>query len=156
LGVDTSETTQIMHEENQLMFTIVVSFLILMALLLAVVGGLGLTSTMSINILERVREIGVLRAVGASNSSVRRIVLAEGIVMGLLSWFAGTLLSLPISGFMSDQLGLALIGIPLTRVYSITWAGLWLGVLLSIAVVAGLGPARNAVRLTIREVLAYE
>ena len=49
------------------MFTIVVAFLILMALLLAAVGGLGLTTTMSINILERVREIGVLRAIGASN-----------------------------------------------------------------------------------------
>jgi len=156
LAVNTSQTTQVMQQENRLMFTIVVSFLILMALLLAVVGGLGLTTTMSINILERVREIGVLRAVGASNGSVRQIVLAEGLIIGLLSWLVGTLLSIPISGLMSDQIGRALIGIPLTPKYSFLAAGLWFCVLQSIAVVASLGPARNAVRLTIREVLAYE
>ena len=63
------------------------------------------------------------------------------------------------AGFMAVlgvALGLALIGVPLTYEYSIVWVGVWLCVLMSIAVVASLGPARNAVRLTIREVLAYE
>ncbi len=157
-GIDVhgTETTQVMREENKLMFTIVVAFLILMALLLAAVGGLGLTTTMSINILERVREIGVLRAIGASNIAVRRIVLVEGIAMGILSWAIGTLLSWPISTFMSEQLGLALIKVPLSFQYSITAAILWFFVLQVVAVVASLGPARNAVRLTVREVLAYE
>jgi putative ABC transport system permease protein len=151
-----TETTQMMRSENKLMFTIIVAFLILMALLLAAVGGLGLTTTMSINILERVREIGVLRAIGASNVSVRQIVLVEGIIMGLLSWAIGTLLSWPISILMSKELGLALIGIPLSFHYSASAAVLWFFVLQAVAVVASLGPARNAVRLTVREVLAYE
>jgi len=151
-----TETTQVMRSENKLMFTIIVAFLILMALLLAAVGGLGLTTTMSINILERVREIGVLRAIGASNVSVRQIVLIEGIVIGLLSWAIGTGLSWPISVLMSEQLGLALIGVPLSFHYSASAAVLWFFVLQGVAVVASLGPARNAVRLTVREVLAYE
>jgi len=151
-----TETTQVMRSENKLMFTIIVAFLILMALLLAAVGGLGLTTTMSINILERVREIGVLRAIGASNVSVRQIVLIEGIIMGLLSWAIGTLLSWPISALMSEQLGLALIGVPLSFHYSASAAVLWFFVLQGVAVVASLGPARNASRLTVREVLAYE
>ena len=156
IGVTGTETTQMMREENKLMFTIIVAFLILMALLLAAVGGLGLTTTMSINILERVREIGVLRAIGASNLSVRQIVLIEGVVIGILSWTIGTLLSLPLSSFMSEQLGLALIDIPLVFQYSIGAVVLWFFVLQAVALVASLGPARNAVRLTIREVLAYE
>ena len=127
-----------------------------MALLLAAVGGLGLTTTMSINILERVREIGVLRAVGASNLAVRRIVLAEGLVIGLLSWAVGTLISLPVSAWMSEQVGLALIDVPLSFQYSIPAAIFWFFALIIVAVVASLGPARDAVRLTIREVLAYE
>jgi putative ABC transport system permease protein len=151
-----TSTTQMMQSENKLMFTIIVAFLILMALLLAAVGGLGLTTTMSINILERVREIGVLRAIGASNLSVRRIVLIEGIIMGILSWVIGMALSWPISTFMSDQLGLALIKVPLNFQYAIGAAVLWFFVLQGVAVVASLGPARNAVRMTIREVLAYE
>ena len=156
LEVSGTETSQILREENSLMFTIVVAFLILMALLLAAVGGLGLTTTMSINIMERVREIGVLRAVGASNAAVRQIVLIEGVFIGAVSWLLGTLLSLPISPFMSEQLGVALIKVPLTYHYSIVAAVLWFFVLQGVVVVSSLGPARDAVRLTIREVLAYE
>ncbi|HSR30427.1 MAG TPA: ABC transporter permease, partial [Anaerolineae bacterium] len=156
IAVSGTRTTQVMQSNNKLMFTIVVAFLVLMALLLAAVGGLGLTTTMSINILERVREIGVLRAIGASNVSVHRIVLIEGVIMGLLSWAVGMLLSWPISTFMSEQLGLALIDIPLIFHYSIGAAVAWFFVLQAVAVVASLGPARNAVRLTVREVLAYE
>jgi putative ABC transport system permease protein len=156
IGVSGTENTQVMREENELLFTIIVAFLILMALLLAAVGGLGLTTTMSINILERVREIGVLRAIGASNLSVRKVVLIEGVVIGVLSWTIGMLISLPVSSFMSEQLGIALINIPLLFQYSTGAAVLWFFVLQGVALVASLGPARNAVRLTIREVLAYE
>jgi len=154
--VTDSHTTEVIREENELMFVIIVAMLVLMALLLAAVGGLGLTTTMSINILERVREIGVLRAVGASNVAVHWIVLAEGMVIGLLSWIVGALLSYPISILMSRQLGLALINIPLNFHYSLLAAALWFFVLQAVAVVASLGPARGAVRLTVREVLAYE
>ena len=156
IGVSGTQNTQVMRDENKLMFTIIVAFLILMALLLAAVGGLGLTTTMSINILERVREIGVLRAIGASNLSVRQIVLTEGVVIGILSWTMGTLMSVPLSRFMSEQLGLALIDIPLVFQYSVGAAVLWFFVLQGVALASSLGPARNAVRLTIREVLAYE
>jgi putative ABC transport system permease protein len=155
-NVTGTETTQIIQSENRLLFTIVVAFLILMALLLAAVGGLGLTTTMSINMMERVREIGVLRAIGASNASVRQIVLAEGIAMATISWGIGAGLSLFLAPAFSRVLGLALIKIPLTYHYSASGAVIWFFVLLGIAVVASLGPARNAVRMTVREVLAYE
>jgi putative ABC transport system permease protein len=111
---------------------------------------------MSINILERIREIGVLRAVGASNLSVRQIVLAEGIVIGILSWLIGSAFSVPISAFLSEEVGLALLNVPLIYEYSLPAAVLWFFALMIIAVAASLGPARDAVRLTIREVLAYE
>ncbi len=154
--VGSTRTAQQINNQNELMFTIVVAVLILMALLLAAVGGLGLTTTMSINILERIREIGVLRAVGASNLSVRQIVLAEGIVIGILSWLIGSALSVPISAFLSEEVGLALLNVPLIYEYSLPAAVLWFFALMIIAVAASLGPARDAVRLTIREVLAYE
>ena len=155
-AVSDSRTAQQINAQNELMFTLVVAFLVLMALLLAAVGGLGLTTTMSINMLERIREIGVLRAVGASSPSVRQIILAEGLVIGALSWMIGAALSLPISAFLSEQVGLALLQVPLNYQYSAGAAAVWFFALLLIAVVASLGPARGAVRLTIREVLAYE
>ncbi len=83
LKVKETQTAAVTQTQNNLLFTVVVAFLILMALLLAAVGGLGLTTTMSINMMERVREVGVLRAIGASNASVRRIVLAEGLAIAV-------------------------------------------------------------------------
>ncbi|MDJ0753714.1 MAG: FtsX-like permease family protein [Ardenticatenaceae bacterium] len=153
--VNTS-TADGVRDEFYLRFNIVILFLVVMAILLAVVGGLGLTTTMSINVLERIREIGVLRAIGASNSAVRKIVLTEGLAIGLASWVIGVLVSLPLSVVLSNQVGLALLQMPLDYHYSIVGALLWLGALLVLAVLASLGPAQNASRLTIREVLAYD
>ena len=59
-------------------------FLIVMSGVLAGVGGLGLMTTMSLNVLERRREMGVLRAIGATPAAVWAIVVAEGAVIGAL------------------------------------------------------------------------
>ena len=68
----------------QSQFDLLVVFLLVMAVLMAVVGGLGLMGTMSLNVLERTREIGVMRAIGASDGAVRQVFLVEGILIGLL------------------------------------------------------------------------
>lgn len=154
--ISSSQTSEALRADLNLRFEIVVLFLVMMAILLAIVGGLGLTTTMSINILERIREIGVIRAIGASNTAVRQIVVVEGIVIGFLSWLIGTAVAVPLSMVMSQQVGLALLRMPLD--YRFSWSGtiFWLVTVLLIAIVASLGPAYNASRLTIREVLAYE
>lgn len=156
LRVDTTRTTNAIRAQADFQFNIVIGFLVLMAVLLAIVGGLGLTTTMSINVLERIREIGVLRAIGASDGSVRLIVLAEGILIGWLSFIVGGLLSIPFSRILSQQVGMALLGSPLDYTFSINGLILWFVIVTILAVVASLGPARSASRLTIREVLAYE
>ena len=56
---------------------VLIFFLLVMGVLIAVVGGLGMTSTMGLNVFERTREVGVMRAVGASNGTVFQIVMAE-------------------------------------------------------------------------------
>lgn len=154
--VSNTMTTQTFNAQNGLMFDIIVGFLILMAILLGAVGSLGLSTTMGINMTERIREIGVLRAIGASNAAVRRIVLLEGIAIACLSWLVGFAISFPLARWMSAQIGVALLDMPLTFQYSWWAAGVWLAALIVLAVAASLGPARAAVKLTIREVLAYE
>ena len=156
LRVDTTRTTSAIRSQADFQFNIVIGFLVMMAVLLAIVGGLGLTTTMSINVLERIREIGVLRAIGASDSSVRLIVLGEGIVIGWLSFIAGGMLSIPFSRILSQQVGMALLGSPLDYTFSINGLLLWFIIVTVLATVASLGPARSASRLTIGEVLAYE
>ena len=158
VGVRVAATTTIaeVRTTQERLFDVLVIFLSTMALLLGVVGGLGLTGTMSINVVERAREIGVIRAVGASDGAVLRLFLAEGLLIGLISWAVGALLAIPISRTLSDALGMVFLARPLS--YSISAEGvvLWLGIVLVLAAVASLFPAWRASRLAVREVLAYE
>jgi putative ABC transport system permease protein len=129
--------------------------LLVMTFLLAVVGGLGLTGTMNINIMERTREIGVMRAIGASNRSIRRLVVTEGVFIGLLSWLTASLVAAPI-GYMLTQAVAGLLRMQVQYQFSIGSIALWLVLGLGLAVLASLAPARTAINLTVREVLAYE
>lgn len=140
----------------ELRFAILVTFLLVMALLIALVGGMGLMGTMSINVLERTREIGVLRAIGASDGSLMQIILLEGVLIGLISWVQASLLGWPIGRLMSDQIGLVFVDSPLVYGYSVRGALLWLLAAALISAVASFIPAHNAARLTVREVLSYE
>ena len=158
VGVRVSATSTIaeVRTTQERLFDVLVIFLSTMALLLGVVGGLGLTGTMSINVVERSREIGVIRAVGASDGAVLRLFLAEGLLIGLISWGIGALLSVPISRTLSDALGMVFLDRPLSYAVSLEGVILWLAIVLVLAAVASLLPAWRASRLAVREVLAYE
>jgi putative ABC transport system permease protein len=156
MRVDTYETITDRREQIAFQFNILVTFLIIMATLLAVVGGLGLTGTMSMNVLDRTREIGVMRAIGASDKAIRQIVIVEGVLIGWLSWVVGSLLAIPISKLLADQVGLAFIRRTLNYTFSVEGLLLWLGIVTLIAGLASFFPAWRASRLTVREVLAYE
>ncbi len=144
------------QESVRLQFDILITFLLIMALLIAAVGGMGLMGTMSINVLERTREIGVMRAIGAATGSIMQIVLVEGVLIGLISWAQGVLFAWPIGRLMSDQIGLAFVDSPLEFQYSAQGAAIWLAAALLLSAVASFWPAHNAASLSVREVLAYE
>jgi putative ABC transport system permease protein len=158
VGIRVAATTTIaeVRTTQERLFDVLVIFLSSMALLLGVVGGLGLTGTMSINVVERAREIGVIRAVGASDGAVLRLFLAEGLLIGLISWGLGALLSVPISRTLSDALGMVFLSRPLSYAVSLEGVVLWLAIVIALAAVASLVPAWRASRLAVREVLAYE
>ena len=156
LRIAATETSGNLREFSEAGYGIMITFLMVMALLLAVVGGLGLMGTMGINVLERTREIGVLRAIGASNGAVMQNVLVEGILIGWLSWLFGMVAAVPLSALLADAVGMAFMQEPLQHTFSLGGAALWLAIVTAIAALASWVPARRAVRLTIREVLAYE
>jgi len=137
-------------------FGIIVALLMVMTLVLAAVGGLGLMGTMSLNVIERTREIGVMRAYGASSTAVFRIVILEGLLIGMLSWILAIGLSLPLSVFLAHNIGVAFLDYPMPASISPDGVLTWAGLVLVISVLASLFPALNAVRLTVTEVLAYE
>jgi putative ABC transport system permease protein len=156
LRVESVFTAANERAEGEAFFAGIIALLLIMALLLAVVGGLGLMGTMSINVLERTREIGVLRAIGAPNKGVSQVFIREGIAIGVLSWAIGSALAFPLGKALSDGVGIPILGVPLNYSYSTTGVVLWLILVIILSALASLLPARNASRLTVREVLAYE
>jgi len=135
---------------------ILVMILGVMAVLIALVGGIGLMGTMSMNVMERTREIGVMRSIGANNASLFGIVLVEGGMIGVVSWLAGILLSYPFSKLLCIFVGTAFMQTPMELVFAPQGIVVWLGIVLILSVLASLIPAAHAVRLTVRDVLAYE
>ena len=158
LGIQVSSTTtdaDVRTQQTRL-FEILVSFLTLMASLLGVVGAIGLAGTMTMNVAERAREIGVMRAIGASDGGVRRVFLVEGLVIGVLSWAASIFVSIPVAKLMSDALGLLFIKRPLDFAFSPEGIFVWLVVVVILSIAASALPAARASRIPVREVLAYE
>ncbi len=149
-------TTSMQRAQSAVLFNIIVTLLMIMAMLMAFVGGLGLMGTMSLNVLERTREIGVMRAVGASDGAVLQIFLVEGIFIGVISWALALVLGLPIGRLLSNAVGMQFFSVPLSYTFSVRGGLIWLALVVALSAVATYLPAQRAVALSVREVLAYE
>jgi putative ABC transport system permease protein len=156
IGVTSTQLGAEFVRDQKAQTDILVYFMLGMAIMIAIVGGLGLMGTMSINVLERTREIGVMRAVGASNMDIQSIVIVEGMVVGLISWLISIPLSIPITGVLCFGVGMAILQTPLPAVYGATGVIAWLIFTLILGTIASSLPARRASRLTVRDTLAYE
>jgi len=144
------------RDSTSVVLNIVAAFLMAMTVLIAVVGGIGLMGTMGMNVIERTREIGVMRAIGASTPAILRLVLVEGMLIGGLSWLAAVAIATPISQLMASTIGQALFQSAIPFVFDGVGVLAWLLVVIVISALSSVLPALNAARLTVREVLAYE
>jgi putative ABC transport system permease protein len=143
-------------EQNGQRLDIIIRLLAVMAVVIALVGGVGLSGVISLSVLERRREIGVMRAIGASSWQVIRLFVGEGILLGLISWLIAWPLSIPAAYGLSTQ-GLSLaLNQQLSYNFSPFGALLWLMIITLLAVVASFLPARGAALVSVRESLAYQ
>ncbi len=150
------ESGYIKREMATVAVNVLVTFLLFMAVLTAFVGSIGLTGTMSINVLERTREIGVMRTIGAVDRVIMQSVIIEALVIGLITWVLAIGLSFPISSLLLAIINKAIGGSAMAQDFTLLGIVLWLVVVIILSIIASLIPARNAARLTINEVLAYE
>ncbi len=139
--------------QNQ--FRPLTSMLLGLASMIAAVGAIGLSGTLAIGVLQRTREIGVLRAIGASSSAIFKLFMLEGLFHGLLAWLVSIPLAYLLAEPLAKQLGITMLGIRLDFVFAWTAEGIWLVVVLILAVLAAYLPARKATRIIVRVGLGY-
>lgn len=135
---------------------ILTAVLLIMAILTALVGSIGLAGTLSMNVMERTREIGVMRAIGAYDRIVIKLVVGEGFTISLISFILGLVFSLPITYVLSNVISMAIFNGPADFMVNFVGILIWLVLVALLSVVASLAPARSASQMTIREVLSYE
>jgi putative ABC transport system permease protein len=133
----------------------VILILLGIALPLGVVGVIGLASTMSTNILDRIREFGVMHAIGARPKAVRRIVVAEGIFLALTSCLVAILPALALTAALGAGLGNLFFSAPLPYRISLPAAAIWTALVVLGALLATEAAATRASRVTVREALSY-
>ena len=137
-------------------------FMILLFVLLALataailVGVLGLATTLSINVLERQREIGVTKAIGAGARSILLLVFAEGVATTSASLPLAFLLSVPLSALVNSVVGSHGLHVALPYQTSLEATLGWCVLATIATAIACLGPAGQAVRRPVRQLVAYE
>jgi ABC-type antimicrobial peptide transport system permease subunit len=144
----------------ELFFRVFDSLLAIFGSLALTVASLGIINTLAMAILERRREIGVLKALGAADRDVQRLFFAEAGAMGLaggivgvfLGWLIGKILTFGLNVYLARQ------QLPAIDLSSVTWWMVALAIAISILVslAAGIYPASRAARLDPVEALRYE
>jgi putative ABC transport system permease protein len=154
LGGLVVETRQQVVQQRQQSWLIFYALLYSVALIVGAVGILGLANALAASVLERRREIGLLRAMGASSFRVARVFWVEGMALGGIAWLLGALLGLPLAyGFIQVMSTLVL------RVdFLIAPSALvvMLASVLIISTLASIIPALRASRVRIADMLRYE
>ena len=121
---------------------------------LMIPSALGLINTLTINVLERTREIGVLRAIGATQGQVRRVVVAESLLLAMAGTAIGILAGLALGYALTTLVG----DVAYSTDYFFPFAGILFAIALALilALLASLIPARQAARVKIVQALQYE
>ncbi|MGD8402473.1 MAG: ABC transporter permease [Anaerolineales bacterium] len=150
-----SQTQAALRTTNEWQFSIVTSMLLALSVIVALVGGIALMGALSIGVIERTKEIGVLRAIGARSPIILGIFVMEGIFQGCLSWLVSIPVSYLASPSVASALGHALFGATLDYQYNWSAVIIWLGIIVIVSAIASFFPARGATRISVRDSLAY-
>jgi len=135
---------------------IIAGFLVAASVLVIIVGVMGLVSTMSMNVMARIREIGVMRSCGAGSKDILHIVIFEGVIIGAISWMISAALSIPLSFSIGDLFGGIFLQTPLDNVLSPLGYAIWLVIVVVITVFVGLGVTLKVLDIPVNEILNYE
>jgi putative ABC transport system permease protein len=155
LKVSGSQTQADLRATNEWQFGLVTSMLLALSVIVALVGAIALMGVLSIGVIERTKEIGVLRAIGARSHTILGIFVMEGVLQGLISWIVAIPLSILVSPLAASAMGGVMFGATLDYQYNWLAVLTWLVIMVMVSVLASILPARGATRISVRDSLAY-
>lgn len=149
-----AERVKIIYDHLNIILTVIV----FLSLLVLVVSALGMASATGISIMERTREIGVLRAIGATPKWIFQLFVAEGMIVSAASILLGLLLAWPLSQAASIFFGKLMLGEGAALRYVFSGEGFVITLLTTLIFgwLASRIPARRAINVPTRDALAYE
>ncbi len=126
-----------------------------LALIAMLVAGLGVVNTLTMNVMERTQEIGMLRSVGMTRRQVVKMILAEASLMGIIGGAFGLIFGVVLTRIFLWSMT-AMSGYKLTFVLPMVAIGIGWLIALVVSQLAALLPARRAARIQILEAIQYE
>jgi putative ABC transport system permease protein len=154
--ISQSETMPSLRKTSDTSFSLVIIMLLLLAVIVALVGGIGLMGSLWISVIERTKEIGIMRAIGATSSRILGMFVLEGVIQGLMSWVFAIPVALLVTPLMANALGQTMFKSRLDYQFNFGATLAWLGIVLAISIVASAIPAHNASQINVRQSLNYE
>lgn len=136
-------------------FAILIGTLVAVGFVIAAIAAYGLGAAMSMSVIERTRELGVMQAVGAGPGILLRLLMLEGVFTGALSCGVAVALAVPLTLFLGGLVGRMAFGAALPFMIS-PWAiAQWAVLVVVVSMAATAYPAWRASKLTVREALAF-
>lgn len=132
---------------------VLIRMLLAMAGLMVTVAALGLASAMGINVVERTREIGVMKTLGATSRQITGLVMGEALAIALMSWVTAVAVSVPLTALVGKVVGMLAFRLRLPLVVDVPAAVVWSVLVVVLGIVAALVPARRASTLTVSDAL---
>ena len=135
---------------------VIVATISFLAAIILVISGLGLASGISTSVVERTRELGVLRALGAKPGAVYRLLSVESLMVGLGGFLLALIFADPLSRRLEYYLGNGIVEYPFDHLFSLEGVGICLATIVVMALLATIGPARMITRHPVRHSISYE
>lgn len=141
-------------------FTWIRVVLAILGLIAIFIAGIGMFNTLTISLLERTREIGIMKALGVKKSDIRRLFMTESLLMGVFGGVGGIILALvaqQLTIFVLSMLATFVQGTVPTLFYNSFWifSGFFI-LALGIAILTGIYPANRAAQINPIEAITYE
>ncbi len=151
-----SETMPQLRKTTEAAFSYVIIMMLVLAVVIATVGGIGLMGSLWISVIERTKEIGIMRAIGADSKSIQGMFMLEAVIQGVMSWCIAVPISIAVAPLMSNALGKMLFQSELEFRFNYQAVLIWLLIVLAISTFASAIPSRNAAKINVRQSLSYE